>query len=296
MTPNVHVETALGRKTRAYRSHPTQYGNFRYVYPVVSRRVGGLSFGINLTPDQRCNFHCVYCQVHRKEQLPVHRVDVSLLEDELWKLIEEYHYGRLFENDPFCSLPADLLVLKDLAFSGDGEPTTCTAFEEVCERVARIKRQMLGPGVKLLLITNATRLNRRSVEQGLQVLDAHQGEIWAKLDAGTEDYYREVNRAAVPFNQILKNIECAGRKRALCIQTMFMRVRGESPSMHEVEEYTHRLNELLQHGCLIKQALIYTVAREPAEEWVQPLSTLELESIARRVQSATGLEVRCYPS
>ena len=34
-----------------------------YVYPVVSRRAGGVSIGINLNPNNACNWRCVYCQV-----------------------------------------------------------------------------------------------------------------------------------------------------------------------------------------------------------------------------------------
>ncbi len=43
--------------------HPRDFGEQRYVYPVVSRRSRGVSVGVNLSPTGLCNFQCVYCQV-----------------------------------------------------------------------------------------------------------------------------------------------------------------------------------------------------------------------------------------
>ena len=43
------------------------------------------------------------------------------------------------------------------------------------------------------------------------MLDAHQGEIWAKLDAGTEPYYRLIERTTIPFSQILDNLRAAAQ-------------------------------------------------------------------------------------
>ncbi|MCL2823954.1 MAG: hypothetical protein FWD57_08185, partial [Polyangiaceae bacterium] len=36
--------------------------NNRYVYSAQSRRAGGLSLGIDLTPNGFCTYSCVYCQ------------------------------------------------------------------------------------------------------------------------------------------------------------------------------------------------------------------------------------------
>ena len=50
-----------------FASHPRTFAENRYVYPVVSRRAGGISIGVNLNLDKVCNFDCVYCQVNRSE-------------------------------------------------------------------------------------------------------------------------------------------------------------------------------------------------------------------------------------
>ena len=49
--------------------------------------------------------------------------------------------------------------------------------------------------LKLVLITNASMFHREAVARALEVLDANNGEIWAKLDAGTEAYYQQVARS-----------------------------------------------------------------------------------------------------
>jgi hypothetical protein len=64
----------------------TPHTNFEanvYVYPVISRRAGGLSIGVNLNPDKVCNFDCPYCQVDRTTPGGPTRVEVADLVDEL---------------------------------------------------------------------------------------------------------------------------------------------------------------------------------------------------------------------
>ncbi len=81
----------------------------------------------------------------------------------------------------------------------------------------------------MVLITNASMFHRPHVERGLAILDANQGEIWAKLEAGTDAYYQLVERTPIPFRQILDNITAAARVRPLVIQSLFMRIHGEPP-------------------------------------------------------------------
>ena len=103
--------------------------------------------------------------------------------------------------------------MNDIAFSGDGEPTTYRNFDEIVEACAGVKRQHGLTKVKMLLITNASMFHRPAVERGLTILDANQGEIWAKLEAGTDEYYRRIERTTIPFRRILDNITAAARVR-----------------------------------------------------------------------------------
>lgn len=221
-------------------------------------------------------------------------IDFGILESELREMIRTHQSGELFTAEPFASLPSRLRRLNDIAFSGDGEPTTCAAFARAVELAASIKRELADETVKLILITNASRLDRPAVKRGLALLDANQGEIWAKLDAGTPLYQAKVNRTAVGLDLILANIESVGRERPIRIQTLFLRMRDEAPSPAELTAYCDRLRRLSSHGCQIAEVQIYTVARPPAESWVAPLSRAELEEIGCRVRETTGLRVECY--
>ena len=96
-----------------------------------------------------------------------------------------------------------------------------------------------------MLITNASMFHREHVVRGLATLDANQGEIWAKLETGTEDYYRLIERTPIPFRQILDNITAAARVRPLVIQSLFMRVEGRSPPPAELVAFCDRLGEIV---------------------------------------------------
>ena len=69
--------------------------------------------------------------------------------------------------------------------------------------------------LKLVLITNASMFDRPAVQQALEILDANGGEIWAKLDAGTEAYYRKIAQSKVAFDKILANLLLAARRGRL---------------------------------------------------------------------------------
>ena len=51
----------------------------------------------------------------------------------------------------------------------------------------------------MVLITNASMFHREHVQRGLAILDENNGEIWAKLEAGTEEYYKLVDRTTIPL-------------------------------------------------------------------------------------------------
>ena len=140
-----------------------------------------------------------------------------------------------------------------------------------CRSCADVRRRHRLDDVKLVLITNASLLHRWNVLPGLEILDQNNGEIWAKLDAGTEAYYRQVARSAVPLQQILDNLRETARARPIVIQTLFMRINDQPPTLIEIEAYCHRLQEIVAAGGQIKLVQIHTIARRPTESWVAPL-------------------------
>jgi hypothetical protein len=132
------------------------------------------------------------------------------------------------------------------------------------------------------------------VQRGLEILDRNNGEIWAKLEAGTDEYYHLIERTPIPFRQILENITAAARVRPLVIQALFMRVAGEPPSQAELEAFCNRINEITAAGGQLKHVQVYTIARRPAESYVTPLSDAAVDAIVALVKSRTNLPAIGY--
>ena len=280
-------------KLTLFTQHSRHWRENKYVYPVVSRRSKGLSIGVNLNPDTVCNFDCIYCCVDRTVPATLREVDLDILSAELDHMLSIAASGELFNQPPFDVTPTSLRRINDIAFSGDGEPTSFPRFGEVCRLAAVLLKAKGLDDVKLVVITNATLLQRPSVADALRFLDQHKGEIWAKLDAGTEAYYRRVERTSIPLARVLENIAAAGRARPVVIQSMFMHVEGQPPSEAEIEAYIERLRELITAGCQIKLVQVYTVARRVAEVTVTPMGDAEIDRIAERVR-AIPLPVEAY--
>jgi wyosine [tRNA(Phe)-imidazoG37] synthetase (radical SAM superfamily) len=253
-----------------------------------------VSIGVNVNPDKICNFDCIYCQVDRKTPPVVRDVDMNRLREELEDMLELVVTGELFEKERFRDTPPELRRLNDIAFSGDGEPTTFSEFFEAVQMAAEIKNERNLFGVKLVLITNATMFHKPRVQEGLRLLRANNGEIWAKLEAGTDAYYQQIDRTSIPFQRVLENIASEARQGPLVIQAMFLRMHGKPPSESELEAFCERLNEIVRSGGLIKLVQIYTVARVPTEDYVTPLSRVDVDQIVDLVKLRTGIAVEGF--
>ena len=91
--------------SQLFESHPRSFASNRYVYPVLSRRAGGISIGINLNRDKSCNFNCAYCQVVRTVPGWLKRVDLKQIAAELEWTIELVTSGQIYENAQFRNTP-----------------------------------------------------------------------------------------------------------------------------------------------------------------------------------------------
>jgi wyosine [tRNA(Phe)-imidazoG37] synthetase (radical SAM superfamily) len=277
-----------------FTHHSRSWQQNRYVYPVISRRSKGLSIGVNLNPDKVCNFDCVYCCVDRTMPATVPKVDLAILREELDHLIGLAASDEIFAHAPFDVTPAHLRRLNDVAFSGDGEPTSYPHFPEACRMAAELLQKHGRSDVKIVVITNATLFQQKQAREGLAYLDQHNGEIWAKLDAGTEAYYRQIERTSIPLQRVLDNILAAGHVRPIVIQSLFLRLNDQGPPPGEIDAYVQRLKDLVAGGCQIKLVQVYTVARSTAVAECTPLPASELDAITERVRRETGLMVETY--
>lgn len=273
----------------AHKDHQRKWDDFFYVYPVISRRSGGVSIGINLNPDKVCNFDCAYCEVDRLTPPRIREVKLDILDTELRAMLEIWRSGELFAREPFASAPAEWRRLNDIAFSGDGEPTTCPVFEQAVALTVRLRDEIAPPETKLVLITDSACLDRPGVRNGLRLMQGGAHEVWAKLDAGTPDYYKIVNRSHIAYDRILSNIEKTAAWCPLFIQSLFFRVHGVGPSTAEIEAYCDRIDAIRAHGGQILGLQLYTIARPTPEPWATALTNDELDAIAARVKARNGL-------
>jgi wyosine [tRNA(Phe)-imidazoG37] synthetase (radical SAM superfamily) len=246
---------------------------------------------VNLNPDKACNFACIYCEAHRKK--PAGALDVEVMAVELEATLRLAANGGLRQLAPYASLPEALLQLRHVALSGDGEPTLCPHFSDAVEAILHLRAKGRVPFFKIVLLTNATRLDTPEVQNGLRLFTAHD-EIWAKLDAGTQAYMNRVNAPSVSLEKVLSNILALARQRPVIIQSLFPMVNGVGPSVDEIAQYAQRLKELKDAGARIPLVQIYSATRPcPDSTCVHaPLSTLcQVAQIVRRV---TGLNAEVF--
>lgn len=279
--------------TPLFAQHSRDWQQNRYVYPVISRRSKGLSVGVNLNPDRICNFDCVYCCVDRSEgMLKREDVDMKVLREELDGMLQAVASGDIWQTPPFDTTPQPLRRLNDVAFSGNGEPTASSVLLRSSELVAELLDKYRR-AAKIVLITNATLLDRPSVQPALAFLDHHNGEIWAKLDAGDEELYRQIVRTKLPLDRILDNILLAGRTRPIVVQSMFLRLNGKAPTSQQIEHYATRLRDLVAGGCQIRLVQVYTIARPVHEAGLEPIAGEQLDAIVARLHR-DGIPAEAY--
>jgi wyosine [tRNA(Phe)-imidazoG37] synthetase (radical SAM superfamily) len=270
----------------AHKSHPRTLRDHLYVYAVLSRRAEGVSIGVNLSPHKACNFDCTYCQVDRTTPAAVTTVDLERLRTETRRTLEFARNGSLFAEPRFAEAPAALRVLADVALSGDGEPTNERWFPEAARIVAEERARAGFTQLPYRIITNATTFHLPEVADTLTHLDGHGLDVWAKLDAGTEAYYRLVDRTRVPFDRVLENLEACARSRPTTIQTLFARHHGQPPSREEFVAWAERLAAIRDAGGDLPWVQVHTVSRPPAEGYVAPLTIAELDEAARLAREA----------
>ncbi len=271
--------------------HNRSFIDMTYVYPVVSRRAGGVSVGINLNPNNACNWHCAYCQVPGLVRGASPEIDLPRLEGELAGFLDELIHGCFMAEH----VPPEARVIRDIAFSGNGEPTGCRNFGEIVERVVAI-RDAAGLGeVPVRLITNGSLVDRPEVQVALKALAAAGGEVWFKLDAGTEADIVRINGVDIkPQTHARRLALCA----SLCptwVQTCLFGWDGAAPTKTFMDAYVDLLK--MAGTAALCGVHLYGVARQsfqPEAVHLQRLEPDELEGIANILKDE-GLTVTVSP-
>ncbi len=267
-----------------FSDHRRDLGDNRYVYAVVSRRVGGLSIGINLNVDKACNFDCPYCQVDRTLPGGAREIDLNRVAAELDHLLGWASSDHLWSIAPFNTTAPGLRQVGDISLAGDGEPTAAREFADVVRVVGEVRAAHGLERVPLSVLTNATLFQRPVVQEGLARLDALGGRIWAKLDAGTEPFFHRVDGTTLPLQRVLDNLAWAAQRWPIVLQCMFHTWEGAAPPAEEITVWAGRIRDLLAAGGQLLEIQIYTVARAPADGRVGPLNADQLTEIANAVE------------
>ncbi len=274
------------------RNHDRDLGGMVYVYPVLSRRAGGVSVGINLNPNNACNWHCVYCQVPELVRGAAPAIDLALLESELDGFLHELVHGDYLARHA----PAGAREIRDIALSGNGEPTSAADFPEVIELIQRLRvKYGLYPAVPLRLITNGSLLGRRRVREAIARMGEIGGEVWFKVDGGRSEDVLRINGVKLPPGRIARNLAACAELCATWVQTCMFRWDGQSPAPEALAAY---LEVLEQAGVeRLRGVLLYGVARpsmQPEAPRVSAMPADELESIADAIRKK-GLTVTVSP-
>lgn len=275
----------------------------KIVYLMHSARAGGLSLGINMNPDMHCNFDCVYCDVNPKgREIPPAkegsrgvgaRIPPGLLAEELGKTLDLVCSGDIAKLPAYRGLSPELLKLRQMALSGDGEPTICSNFSEVVLSVIHVRAVCGWPFHKCVLMTNASALDAPDVQLGLSYF-TRLDEIWVKLDVGTQKDMDLINRASVRLEKVLSNILLVALERPVIIQSLFHKLGGECMKEDQIDAYARRLLELKQQGAKISFVQIYSATRPAHRPDCEHLSLRELRQIATKVRQVTGLRVEVF--
>ena len=274
--------------------HDRDSAALRYVYPVVSRRAGGISVGINLNPNNACNWRCIYCQVPNLTRGTAPVIDMPLLESELRGFLQELLHGDFIQR----RVPEDARRINDIALSGNGEPTSCAEFDQVIALIARVRRETALPeAVKTLLITNGSLLYRSSVQQGLRDMAKLNGEVWFKLDRASEAGMLLVNDTHVSLRKVRDNLIASIGCCPTWLQTCWFALDGEPPSREDEDDYLEFVDGLLRDGHRPQGVLLYSLARpslQPEATRLSALSAEHLQGFADRV-GKLGLPIRVTP-
>lgn len=272
--------------------HSRASAGMTYVYPVLSRRAGGVSIGINLNPNNACNWRCIYCQVPGLRRGAAPRIDLVLLEDELREFMAVLKHGDFMRTQ----VPADMRRIVDVAFSGNGEPTSAREFPQAIELVGRVMRETsLDSTLTLRVITNGSLLGRKLVQEGLRSLGALGGEVWFKVDAGTSEGYRRMNGADLTPESVARNLRRSAMLCATWVQTCVFALDGAGPSEEELASY---IDVLRRAGIeRLSGVHLYGLARpslQPEADRLSRLPAERMEAIARLLR-AEGLTVSVSP-
>lgn len=263
-----------------------------YVYPVVSRRAGGVSVGINLNPNNACNWACIYCQVPGLTRGGPPPIDLERLGNELRDMLHWLYVGDYLDRH----VPPEARRVVDIAFSGNGEPTSAKEFPAAVELVGKLLDEMQPAELpRLRLITNGSLLDRRSVQAGIAALGDRGGETWFKIDAVGVEPMRRINRVACQPAIVLRRLRRCTELCPTWVQTCLFILDGTAPTRADLDAYLDLLGAVRNE---LAGVHLYGLARpsmQPGAAGLSAMSPEALLAIGNEIAESTGLTVKVSP-
>lgn len=280
--------TLQGHLTPA--NHNRDVVGMRYIYPVVSRRAGGVSVGINLNVNNACNWRCIYCNVPELTRGSPPPIELDVLEQELRTFLNDVLHGDFMQQHVH---EADR-QLKDIAFSGNGEPTSAKEFPQVLELVEKVLKEygLLG-NIKVRLITNGSLMDKPAVLDSMRHLAQCNGEVWFKVDAGTKEGIARINDVTLnPQSHIQRLVSCA-KACPTFIQTCMFGLDGNPPAEADIAAYLALISQVKE---VIHGVHLYGLARQSLQPEASRLTRLSAEWLEAMAERIRQLGIKVYVS
>lgn len=266
-------------------NHQRNITGLTYVYPVISRRAGGLSIGINFNINNACNWRCIYCQVPDLKLGSAPEIDLALLEKELRLFLHDVLQGDFYQR---MEVPENQRVIKDIAIAGNGEPTSLTNFDVAVELIGNIATELgVFPNSHFVLITNGSLIHRSQVQAGLKNLHHFGGEIWFKLDSATQAGRNLINNSKQTNESVLKNLTLASQLCETKIQIALMDYQNQGLLESERIGFLEFLTQV-RETTNIQNVTIYTLARpsnQPEAVDLKAMSFEVMENFAQEIRT-----------
>jgi wyosine [tRNA(Phe)-imidazoG37] synthetase (radical SAM superfamily) len=276
----------VSKQYLSIHDHSRELSGLKYIYSVISRRAGGLSIGVNLNVNNACNWQCIYCEIPNLTRGSPPPIELDVLEDELRFFLHEIIHGDYMEKN----VAIEDRHLKDIAFSGNGEPTSAEEFPQVILIVKKILEEFnLLHKIKIRLITNGSLMHKESVLEGIQVLAKMNGEVWFKVDAALEESTKLINQVNIKPQQAIDRLKRCSEICPTFVQTCIFTIDNKEPNDKEIDAYIKLIDSAKKS---IKGVHLYGIARPSMQPEAYRLGRVNinvLENIADQLHN-NGIE------
>lgn len=277
------------------KNHDRDVAGYQYIYPVISRRSGGLSVGINFNVNNACNWRCIYCQVPDLTLGAAPELDFDLLAAELADFLQDVLQGSFYER---FQLEPEMRVIKDIAISGNGEPTSVKEFTKAITIITQVVEQAkITESFQYVLITNGSLIHKPDVQAGLKLFNQYNGQLWFKLDSATDRGREVINHAALSLQRQTENLISSAKLCSTWVQSCMLNYADKESvglvSEREQAAYLALIGSVMQQVSL-QGVMLYSLARPSLQPEANRISSVNIEQIndfAEQIQTL-GLNVK----